>query len=200
LSWIPVLGWTGQGLYFGRSLLQWAASERAGRSVVPAGFWPLSLGGAVLLLSYALLRGDGVIALGQTVNLAIYLRNFWIERHPTLLPLRRRLLALALVTFGAGVAAVAFHDLHEVHSVVLALGWTGQLLFLTRFPVQWWHAERRGRAELPPGFWWLSLSGAALVLVYAAAGQDWPIAVGQAVGLLAYARNLRLGRGAEVGE
>lgn len=191
---IAILGWGGQGLYFGRSLLQWLASERAGRSLVPAFYWPISVAAALLLLNYASLRGDSVIVLGQAVNLLIYLRNIWIANRPPAIPLRRRVLLLLALGLAICVGSLAAHDLSGVHSAVLAAGWTGQALFLTRFPVQWWHAERSGRAELPRAFWWLSLAGAALVLVYAFARRDWPIATGQAFGLLSYLRNLRLAR------
>lgn len=194
MSWISLLGWSGQGLYFSRSLLQWLASERAGRSLVPPRFWAISVAAAVLLLAYAALRGDSVIVLGQVVNLMIYLRNIRLANRPPLIPLRRRVLGLFAAALAVCVGSIAFHDLGDVHNAVLAAGWVGQALFLARFPVQWWHAERSGRAELPLVFWWLSLAGAALILVYAAARQDWPIASGQAVGLLAYLRNLHLAR------
>ena len=49
-----ILGFLGQLLFSGRFLVQWLASERRGRSVVPVSFWLLSLSGGLTLLLYAL--------------------------------------------------------------------------------------------------------------------------------------------------
>ncbi len=70
-----ILGLIGQGLFFGRFFVQWIASEKQRRSVVPVAFWYFSVGGGGLLLVYAVLRGDPVFILGQAGGLLIYLRN-----------------------------------------------------------------------------------------------------------------------------
>jgi lipid-A-disaccharide synthase-like uncharacterized protein len=77
--WIGI-GLLGQAAFSGRFLVQWIASERAGRSVVPVHFWILSLVGGALLLAYALYRRDPVFILGQGANLFIYLRNLHLIR------------------------------------------------------------------------------------------------------------------------
>ena len=56
-------------------LVQWLASERNRRSVVPVGFWWMSLGGATLLLVYFVWRKDVVGVLGQATGWLIYVRN-----------------------------------------------------------------------------------------------------------------------------
>lgn len=77
-----LLGLLGQMLFFSRFLVQWIASEKRGRSVVPLSFWYLSIGGGFLLLLYALWRKDPVITLGQLVGLFVYARNLMlIHRH-----------------------------------------------------------------------------------------------------------------------
>ena len=77
-----ILGYTAQCLFAGRFAIQWAVSERKGRSVVPLAFWLLSRAGGILMLLYALLRRDQVFIVGQAAGLAIYLRNlFRIRRH-----------------------------------------------------------------------------------------------------------------------
>jgi lipid-A-disaccharide synthase-like uncharacterized protein len=192
MSWIQAIGWLGQSAYFGRSLLQWLASERARRSVVPAGFWSLSVLGAVALLAYASLRLDPVIMLGQAVNLAIYLRNLQLAGRREAPRLGRRALRLALLSMSGALLAVLALSLHLDHSPWMLVGWLGQFIFLTRFPLQWWRAERRGKAELPAHFWWISLVGSILILLYALWREDTVIAVGQGVGLLTYGRNLML--------
>lgn len=72
--WV-VIGLAGQALFTGRMLVQWFASERSKRSVVPAAFWWMSLGGAIMLLSYFLWRRDVVGVLGQSLGLIVYIRN-----------------------------------------------------------------------------------------------------------------------------
>lgn len=73
--WWVVVGLGGQLMFTARFLVQWIASERVGRSVVPLAFWYLSIGGGVILLAYAIWRRDPVFILGQSMGLFIYLRN-----------------------------------------------------------------------------------------------------------------------------
>lgn len=81
-----ILGFVAQGLFTARFLVQWLASERAGRSVVPISFWVLSVAGGGLLLLYAVLRKDPVFVVGQAGGLVIYLRNLYLiyreRKHP----------------------------------------------------------------------------------------------------------------------
>ncbi|MBO0661584.1 lipid-A-disaccharide synthase N-terminal domain-containing protein [Jiella sp. MQZ9-1] len=75
--WI-VLGFFAQAMFTARFLVQWIASERARRSVVPFAFWTFSLIGGALLLLYALHRRDPVFILGQATGLIIYTRNIML--------------------------------------------------------------------------------------------------------------------------
>jgi lipid-A-disaccharide synthase-like uncharacterized protein len=70
-----VVGFLGQALFGSRFLVQWIVSERRGESVVPLAFWYLSLGGASLLLAYAIWRQDPVFILGQSLGFLVYTRN-----------------------------------------------------------------------------------------------------------------------------
>ena len=70
-----VVGFAGQALFFSRFLIQWIQSERLGRSTVPRIFWYLSLGGGLILLTYAIHLRDPVFIVGQGMGLIIYLRN-----------------------------------------------------------------------------------------------------------------------------
>jgi lipid-A-disaccharide synthase-like uncharacterized protein len=74
----------------------------------------------------------------------------------------------------------------------LVVGFGAQGLFTSRFLLQWVHSERRRRSVVPKGFWYLSLSGGALLLAYAVHKRDPVFIVGQASGLLVYIRNLML--------
>jgi lipid-A-disaccharide synthase-like uncharacterized protein len=80
MAWLAV-GFAGQALFSARFLLQWLASERVRRSVVPVSFWYCSLGGGLILLSYALYKRDPVFILGQAAGIFIYARNlFFVNR------------------------------------------------------------------------------------------------------------------------
>jgi lipid-A-disaccharide synthase-like uncharacterized protein len=72
--WV-VLGFLGQALFSARFIVQWIASERAKRSIVPSAFWFFSVGGGVILLVYAIYRRDPVFIAGQAAGLVIYARN-----------------------------------------------------------------------------------------------------------------------------
>ena len=72
------LGFLAQGMFASRFLVQWVASERAGHSIVPVGFWILSLAGGALLFSYAVYRRDPVFIVGQVSGLFIYFRNLYM--------------------------------------------------------------------------------------------------------------------------
>lgn len=76
--WI-IVGLIGQLLFSLRFLVQWIASERAGRSIIPLPFWYLSLGGGLTLLAYALYRQDPVFILGQASGAVIYGRNLYLR-------------------------------------------------------------------------------------------------------------------------
>lgn len=77
--WLGV-GLLGQAFFFSRFLVQWLASEKAGRSIIPMAFWYLSLSGGFLLLLYSIWRKDPVFILGQTTGAFIYLRNIRLRK------------------------------------------------------------------------------------------------------------------------
>jgi lipid-A-disaccharide synthase-like uncharacterized protein len=73
-----LFGLVGQAMFMGRFALQWIASERSGRSVVPLGFWWLSLAGASILLTYFAIQREPIGLLGQLLGWPIYLRNAYM--------------------------------------------------------------------------------------------------------------------------
>lgn len=77
LDWWVLVGFVAQAFFTARFVVQWIASERAGRSVIPVGFWLLSLVGGVMLLVYALYRKDPVFIAGQSFGVFVYLRNLY---------------------------------------------------------------------------------------------------------------------------
>jgi len=76
-----IIGFGGQALFTSRFVVQWIASERAGKSVMPVSFWFLSIGGSGSLLVYAAHLGDPVFILGQSMGSFVYLRNLYFIYH-----------------------------------------------------------------------------------------------------------------------
>ena len=76
MLWIGI-GFFGQALFSARFLVQWIASERRRESVVPTYFWFFSIGGGMVLLTYAIHRRDVVFAVGQACGLFVYARNLY---------------------------------------------------------------------------------------------------------------------------
>ncbi|MGY0395257.1 lipid-A-disaccharide synthase N-terminal domain-containing protein [Fusobacterium sp.] len=75
-----LIGLLGQIFFSIRFLVQWLASEKAKKSVIPFSFWIFSLLGSLNLLIYAIYRKDPIFILGQLPNLLIYSRNIWLIR------------------------------------------------------------------------------------------------------------------------
>jgi lipid-A-disaccharide synthase-like uncharacterized protein len=87
VSWVVLVGYIGQALFTMRFVVQWIASERAGKSVIPIAFWFFSIGGGLLLFAYALYIRDPVFILGQGFGLFVYLRNlYFIKRERAAAP------------------------------------------------------------------------------------------------------------------
>ena len=76
MIWLAV-GFAGQALFSMRFLIQWWASERRKRSVIPVAFWYFSLAGGMTLLCYAIYRQDPVFIAGQAGGLFVYSRNLY---------------------------------------------------------------------------------------------------------------------------
>jgi lipid-A-disaccharide synthase-like uncharacterized protein len=68
-------GLAAQLAFAARFLVQWIASERAGKSVVPMAFWFFSIAGGTMTLIYGLVKREPVIILGQLLSNIIYVRN-----------------------------------------------------------------------------------------------------------------------------
>jgi lipid-A-disaccharide synthase-like uncharacterized protein len=77
-------------------------------------------------------------------------------------------------------------------SVWLLIGFGGQALFMGRFVIQWLVSERSGRSVIPISFWYLSIAGALVLLVYAMHRRDPVFVAGQGLGVAIYLRNLHL--------
>lgn len=74
----------------------------------------------------------------------------------------------------------------------VVIGFAGQVAFFLRMTVQWVVSERQKKSVVPPVFWWLSLAGALMIFSYFVWRKDIVGVVGQSMGVVIYARNLRL--------
>ena len=84
------------------------------------------------------------------------------------------------------------HFMDILASPMGMLGMLGQVMFFSRFLVQWIASEKKGKSTIPLSFWWLSIGGGLLLLIYALWREDPVITLGQSVGLFVYVRNLVL--------
>ena len=78
--WLLILGVVAQIIFTLRFVYQWIHSEKNKKSTLPMGFWVLSLIGAFLILSYAIIRKDPVLFVGHLFGLVIYARNAYLIR------------------------------------------------------------------------------------------------------------------------
>lgn len=77
-----VVGFLGQALFSARFLVQWLASERQKKSVIPVMFWYFSILGGSTLLIYSIHKQDPVFIAGQAGGLLIYARNlYFVIKH-----------------------------------------------------------------------------------------------------------------------
>jgi lipid-A-disaccharide synthase-like uncharacterized protein len=73
-QWL-IIGFVGQALFGARFIIQWIVSEKKGESTIPLAFWYCSIGGAVVLLTYAIYKQDPVFIVGQSLGSIVYIRN-----------------------------------------------------------------------------------------------------------------------------
>lgn len=78
--WLLVYGAMGQIIFTLRFVYQWIYSKRKDESLLPIGFWVISLLGALIIVSYAIYRRDPVLILGQSTGLIAYSRNIYLSR------------------------------------------------------------------------------------------------------------------------
>ena len=75
-----IVGWIGNAAFFSRFFVQWCASERQKKVVIPTSFWYLSLAGSLLLLIYAAIQRDSVFIFAYAFTWIPYIRNLILHR------------------------------------------------------------------------------------------------------------------------
>ena len=76
--------------------------------------------------------------------------------------------------------------------ILFGFGMAGQLCFSARFIIQWIYSEKKKKSMIPLSFWYFSLVGGFIVLIYAILKKDPVFILGQAPGVLIYSRNIYL--------
>lgn len=204
------LGFLSSLPFTARFFLQWLTSEVQKKSTVTKSFWILSLAGNLLLAFHAFIQIQYHIFALQICNGIISWRNLNLMQ-----PEKKQynfssvIIAFVILLIGATfVFTSQFLWLDEpllffrspqylgtgriVSPLFHAIGSVGILLFTSRFWIQWWQAERHKTSLLTSEFWILSFFGAILSVLYFFAMGDPVNAIGPAVGILPYVRNLVL--------
>ena len=76
--WLIIFGSAGQIIFTLRFIYQWGYSRHKGESVLPVGFWIISLIGSGVIISYGIFRADPVLILGQSFGFVAYIRNLML--------------------------------------------------------------------------------------------------------------------------
>ena len=74
----------------------------------------------------------------------------------------------------------------------VAFGTIGQLVFFSRWIIQWVSSEKNQLSNIPVAFWWSSLIGGIITLIYAKHIGSFPFMLAQGIGIIVYSRNLIL--------
>ena len=86
-----------------------------------------------------------------------------------------------------GLSNLSFKEL-----IWVSFGTLGQLIFFSRWIIQWFTSEKSKNSVIPISFWWCSLIGGLITLIYAHHIGSFPFMLAQAIGIIVYSRNLLL--------
>ena len=201
-SWqIYSIGFAAQILFSGRLFIQWFISEKSRKVLTPSVFWKLSLIASFLLFVYGYLRNDFSIMLGQAITYFIYIRNLQLQGEWNKL---HNFFRIFLYFFPVLIIIYSYNNnTYDIQKLLfneaiplwlIILGSAAQIIFNLRFLYQWIYSERMKESVLPLGFWFLSLIGSLMILVYAIIRKDPVLFIGHIMGILIYIRNIILSR------
>lgn len=199
--WVYGVGFAAQLIFAARMFVQWAQSEKAGKSVSPAIFWQLSILGALIFLFYGILRDDFAIVLGQVLVYFIYVRNLHLKDQWRSIPLVFRIfviiapvIALVYLFIDVSGNVISVFSNKSISTPLQIWGSVGQVIFTLRFFVQWIDSETKNESVLTQRFWIVSFVGSFMILTYAVLRYDPVLLLGQLSGLAIYIRNFMLGK------
>jgi lipid-A-disaccharide synthase-like uncharacterized protein len=109
---------------------------------------------------------------------------------------------MMLIQYGQALSSYLYDVFVAKFDFWLAFGLVAQLLFTARFLVQWISSERAGQSVVPMAFWFFSMGGGLMTLVYGVVKREPVIILGQALATIIYIRNIMLivknrGRGSQ---
>src|SRR5512140_2685900 len=100
--------------------------------------------------------------------------------------------ALMLIQYGQALSSYLYDVFVAKFDFWLAFGLVAQLFFTARFLVQWIASERAGNSVVPVAFWFCSMGGGLMTLVYGVVKREPVIILGQALATVIYIRNIML--------
>jgi lipid-A-disaccharide synthase-like uncharacterized protein len=193
------LGFIAQILFFARTFIQWFKSEKAGKVLSPVVFWQISLIASVMMLVYGILRKDAAIILGQILVYFIYIRNLQLQGAWKKLGRAFRfvgwimpLVCFCWMIFSGKYNFQSIVKNENVPPVLMSFGVAAQLVFTFRFIYQWLTSEKKKESTLPLGFWYISITGSAMIVTYAILRRDPVLFLGHMGSMVMYLRNLLL--------
>ncbi len=95
------------------------------------------------------------------------------------------ILTLALTLLG-------LQGLDNYEMIWVIVGLLGQLIFFSRWIIQWVASEKNFESTIPVPFWWCSLLGGLITLIYAYHIKAFPFMLAQFIGIIIYVRNIYL--------
>ena len=97
-----------------------------------------------------------------------------------------------IIQFGQALSNYLYDVFVAKFDFWLAFGLIAQLFFTARFLVQWISSERAGKSVVPMAFWFFSIGGGMMTLVYGIVKREPVIIIGQALATIIYLRNIML--------
>lgn len=202
------LGFVATFFFTVRFAIQWLYSEYKGQSLVPRSFWITSLIANILLCMHGGLQFQYHVAVIQGCNGVLSWRNL------NLMQQREKQIAFStvvamLITVALAVTCYFWltddqsswfrvpatpwqHAPEQVSMAWHLFGFTGMLIFASRFWIQWYQAEKHMKSFLGNTFWWMSIVSCLIILTYCLSIGDIVNAIGPGFGMIPYVRNLML--------
>ena len=97
-----------------------------------------------------------------------------------------------LIQYGAALGNYLYDVFVAKFDFWLAFGLIAQLFFTARFLVQWISSERAGKSVVPMAFWFFSMGGGLMTLIYGVVKREPVIILGQGLATFVYVRNIML--------
>jgi lipid-A-disaccharide synthase-like uncharacterized protein len=193
---VLLLGFFSQGLFGFRLLIQLWHTEKHKTTQAPLLYWYTSLWAALLYLLYGVIRQDAVIIIGQIITYFIYIRNIQLQGRWNSVPVLLRLFYVIMPVIMLVVFAFSMTNIStgSMSSTMFWIGFVGQLMMNMRFVIQWIYAERMNIAAFPIFFWYVSIVGSMLLIMYGCwhplHGFDPVIILSQLLAMLVYVRSV----------